>query len=461
MQAWEQFLEQQKGELGAAVVKKWLVPLTVVRYDAANLYLEAKDHFQALWFEEHVRKKAEAELKNNNNRKIKIHLSIAGSAPKVPKPRRKRGAPSQEETPPTFELQFDELDPLLIFDNYLSIHDNLIAYKLLTEVVNNMTSCPVQQPSDKEIISFNPIYLHGLSGSGKSHLLMSAAAALRSAGINAIYCRSDTFTSHVVSAIRAGEMSLFRQTYRNADVLVIDDVHNFSKKGATQEELFHTFNALHLEGKQILLSANCPPSELQHIEPRLVSRFEWGIVLPLQPPQGQDLRSALERKLAAFDLKLPKKSVEAIQQHFRPNLKSYARAVQALILRTHLSEEPVASMQITPQSLKELLKDLISEEKKAEVTPDRICWTVADMYGITVEDIKGKSQKRDTALPRQISMFLCRDKLKMAYAKIGDHFERDHSTVMTSIKKIEEQLSEGNQELISALSSLSHKLDGN
>ena len=256
MRAWENFLTSQESELGTETVHKWLKPLKVLKFDACNLYLEAKDSFQALWFEEHVRKKIHNKLVNNNKKNIKVHITIANqTVPKGAKGKSKKTTATEPQKP-QFQLLFDELDPHCSFEHFVVSERNILPHKLLCKLTGYDPVSGKLVPTSSEFASFNPIYIYGPSGTGKSHLLMATAHALRCKGLNVIYARAETFTEHVVSAIRAGEMSIFRQTYRNIDTLVIDDVHVFSRKGATQEELFHTFNTLHTAGKQIIVSAN-------------------------------------------------------------------------------------------------------------------------------------------------------------------------------------------------------------
>ncbi len=455
MRAWDTFVNKLTLSLGQSVVDKWLTPLKVVKFDAGNLYLEAETEFQISWFEEHVRKLAEAELVNNNFRKIKVHLGLPGQST-PPRGRRRfyrnKKKAAEEKAPSPFHLIFDGLDHEMTFESYHETAPNELAHKLLKEVV------AYEKVGKKDPKGFNPIYLHGLSGSGKTHLLMATAAALQAHGVNAMYVRAETFTNHVVHAIRSAEMSSFRKTYRKADVLLIDDADEFSRKGATQEELFHTFNTLHLENKQIVIAGAHAPKDLQFVEPRLMSRFEWGIVLPLLPPAGKDLEAILEMKLESYNIQLNKKAKEFFLTHFGTGPGSLTKALSALALRLHMEKRTHASDQLTPKALEELLKDVMEEEKKLQVTTDKILWTVAETYGITTQDIVGKSQTRDSSLPRQLSMYLCRTKLKMPFIKIGDLFSRDHSTVMTSVKKIDKQVKTGNQELISTLNSITHKL---
>ena len=338
MQAWNKFLTLQETELGLETVNKWLRPLKVLRFDACNLYLEAKDSFQVLWFEEHIRQKAQARLLNNNSKRIKVHLSIANvKAPTAIKGKVKK-ATAQAVNIQIFNLIFDGLYPYSTFQNFVISEANLLPHKLLCKLAGYDSDTYTLVPGKKELCSCNPIYLYGSSGTGKSHLLIATAHALKQQGLNVIYTRAETFTEHVVTAIRAGEMSTFRQTYRNIDALIIDDVHVFSRKGATQEELFHTFNTLHLAGRQIILSANCSPSELQFIQPRLVSRFEWGIVIPLDLLDKVKIAEVLNKRAAALNYTLHPKIAEFLISTFTSNVKALTRALEALILRSHMSQ---------------------------------------------------------------------------------------------------------------------------
>lgn len=451
MQAWEKFLLHQEKELGLETVNKWLKPLKVINFDACNLFLEAEDRFQILWFEEHIRKKVLAEFKNNNSKSIRIHLNLPES-----KRYQKYSKQKPAEVVSRLSIQYEELNPLCTFQNYALAEENLLTFKLLCGIagVDEQTGNLIKKAS-LELGAFNPVYINGISGSGKTHLLQAVTHALRNHGLKAIYASAETFTDHVVTAIRASEMSHFRQAYRNVDVLIIDDIHILSRKGATQEEFFHTFNALHLEGKQIILSSNVPPAELRLIEPRLVSRFEWGIVLPLAMHTTADLKAILNKKAEALNYYLHPKLVEFLLETFTSNGKYLVRALEALILRTH----DTGKMMTVPVA-KHILADLIAEEEQNTLTPQKILKMVAEQFGIKPEDILGKSQNRDAVLPRQIAMHLCRSELKMPFVKIGEIFSKDHSTVMSSVKIIQKALDSDTTEITSHWYSIFKKIKG-
>jgi len=395
MKEWEQFLSRLEEEMGS--LREWTPK--VVRFDAGNLYLEARDSFQLNWFEEHIRPRLKGFL-NYNQRPIKVHVGAE-----------KKGAFKKEERRP-LSFSADPLDLEMALENFLPSEQNLVAYQLLTEMN-----------------SFNPIYLYGPSGVGKTHLLMGTALALQKKGKRVFFVRAATFTEHVVQAIRLGQMQQFRKVYRDIDALAIDDIHLFSRKTATQEEFFHTFNTLHMMGRLILISANGPPMQLSEIEPRLLSRFEWGISLGLKQ---SDPSLILEKKAALWKMPLTEELKQFLLEKFPRNP---ILALQALTLRSKGTLVHCAMAE-------RLLADLLEKERENQLTPEKLIREVASHYGVTSADLLGKSQTRECALPRQVAMYLCRKRLKMPFQAIGRLFGRDHSTVMSSVKQIQKGIEE-------------------
>lgn len=433
MRAWEQFAAEISGELGEGTSRKWLENLQIKQFDAGNLYLEANDSFQALWFEEHVRPRALQRLKNENGRPIKIHLSVANKPTEAPKGTTQRKGHTRKPSPQRpLSIQSDALDPHLTLDNILAYDGNLLAVRLLGELISG----------DTELNTFNPIYLSGGRGCGKSHFLQGVAAGLRQRGLEVFYVRGQSFTEHVVSAIRANKMSEFRDAYRNTDVLVVDDITVLSGKGATQEEFFHTFNTLHLAGKQIILSAPCSPQELDDIEPRLTSRFEWGIVVPLEKQTREQLEKILQAKAELLHCPISKALISFLMDNFGSSATSLVRALETLVLRVHMNHKGgyLPSTAVEVPLAKHLLADLMKKEKRSLLTPERVLETVAEDYEIAIDEILGKAQNREVVTPRKVAMHLCRTCLRMPFKQIGKVFSRDHSTVMSSVRWVDEAL---------------------
>lgn len=457
MQAWENFLKAQEDTLSKESVAKWLRTLKVVHFDACNLYLEAKDSFQVLWFEEHIRSLVRKELVNNNNRPIKVHLTISDTdAPAKDTAGEKKGNGDDKR----LNFESDDLDPLATFENYYPTLEQHFPLRILHQLTGYNPETRKYDSPSLELATFNPIYLYGTAGTGKTHLLNSIAHAFKKRGLNVLFVRAESFTQHVVKAIRSGEMQKFRNVYRNSDLLIIDDVDLFARRSATQEELFHTFNTLHTSHKQIILSANTPPNLLEAIEPRLTSRFEWGITFKLEKQSDEEIKKILDMRSKALGFPLSEELLDFLITSFKSNIKALFKALDALILRSHMekTERPLHYRLDVPAA-KIHLHDLITEESQTMLCPIKIVRAVADYYGIRSDDIVGKSQKQECTLPRQIAMHICRTKLKMPYIKIGKTFERDHSTVMSSIKQIQKKLDLHDKEVIATLPAILRNLE--
>ncbi|HSX13334.1 MAG TPA: DnaA/Hda family protein [Chlamydiales bacterium] len=396
MQAWEEFLHKMEMKLGKKTIDQWVRSIQITQFDARNLYLESPDPLQINWFEEHIRPLLKNGIFNNNGRPIQVYLN-----------KTKKSEGTIEKAP--FTILSDRLNPELTFENFIASSENMVAFKLLQEAT----------------VSFNPIFLYGPQHTGKTHLLTAAAHLYQSVGKKVFFVRAETFTSHVVQAIRLGHMDQFRSIYRDIDVLIVDDVSCLAKKFATQEEFFHTFNVLHTAGKQIILSSLLPPSKLQEIEQRLLSRFEWGISLLVGRAPSIEI---LTQKAALWKLSYSPELIRYLAEQFA---EDPLLALEALRVRTK------GMSSLTPEKASQFLQDLIAQKKAKMVTSEKIIADTANHFGIRIEDILGKSHKKEFTYPRQIAMYFCRTKLQLPFQKIGSIFKRDHSTVIASIKQIQ------------------------
>jgi chromosomal replication initiator protein len=388
------------------------------------------------WFEEHIRARAKKDFLNNNLRPIKIHLTCNTHATLDDK----SDKPTQNAHLPYIPTQ----DSLLTEYNksqFIFSKGNIILEKLLSQIIS-LDSPP-----------FNPIFLYGGACVGKTHLLQALAQELEKKHSQVLYLRAETFTENLVKAIRSGQMLEFRKFYRNVDILLVDDVQHLGKKNATQEEFFHTFNTLHNQNKQIILSANVAPGALQYIEPRLISRFEWGLSLPITKLDEEDLMLMVENRGRQLGLSLTEASRQFVVEEFSANPKSIHKALEALYLRASSYRKS-----LSPPKIQLILKDLLEAEKKAVLSPDKILASVAEFYGLSCKDIFSKSQTQECTTPRQVAMFLCRTHLKIPFTKIGEYFGRDHSTVIASVRLIEEKMQIKDHDISNAIATIGQKM---
>jgi chromosomal replication initiator protein len=444
MQAWQNFLSHLRQELGDDAIERWLTPLKVDRFDACNLYLKAQNAFQVGWFEEHIRPKIKKKFVNNNHHFIKVHLSLDKEKRERPESDPYGGCAKGKE--PSSFLP-DPIDATATLDSFLPTPANQVAFALLQELAEEKLP----------LGTFNPIFLHGEAATGKTHLLMGVATALQKLGKKVFYVRAETFTAHVVKAIRSGVMIEFRNTYRHVDLLIVDSIQVLARRGATQEELFHTFNALHMIGKQLIISANSPAGLLAEIEPRLISRFEWGISLRLEKLSREQLGNLLNSRCDALDFPLMEDVQFYLLKQFGSSPRALLSALDALVLFVHMRRVR-SSLHLSLEDTKEAVHSLLESEERGALIPQKIISVVAEYYGISPEEIVGKSQTQSCATPRQVAMHLCRDRLKVPYLQLGKIFHRDHSTVMSSIKLIQKRLAAQDRELTAALSILQQKL---
>jgi len=426
MKAWEDFLQTQEKNLGSEAINKWAKPLKIVFFDAGNLYLEAQDSFQLNWFEQHLRPQIRTCFRNNNHRLIKVHLSLSGATT----------AKNKKIWKPVLNLSQDPFNPNCRLTTFFPGQANLTSFSLLQESL--------------EKTLYNPIYLHGPSGSGKTHLLMAAFAFLTEQKKQCFYVTAGTLTNHIVAAMRTGGMQKLRELYRQHDVLLVDDVHQLAHRSATQEEFFNTFNALHLAGKQIILAGRDLPSRLEGIEPRLTSRFEWGLVLPLLCLTVPEQKTFFQKRAQEKKLILSKE-IETFLLHHLTSVKSLQSALETLSIRKGKNE-------ITLPLVQKWLESLLEDQKRQALTPEKIVQATAEIFEIPTSDILGRAQNQTCTTPRQAAMYLCRSMLQMPYLKIATIFSRDHSTVMTSVKRVEKKIGEQDDSMLSTINSIKSRL---
>lgn len=288
---------------------------------------------------------------------------------------------------------------------------------------------------------YNPLFIYGGVGLGKTHLMHSIAHFVIDAYPNSrvLYVTSEEFTNELIESIRNGNntaMTKFREKYRNIDVLLIDDVQFIIGKESTQEEFFHTFNALHSAKKQIVISSDKPPKDMEILEDRIRSRFEWGLIADISTPDYETRMAILRKKEELDGYDLDEEVIKYIATNVKSNIRELEGALNKVMAFANLEKR-----EVTLELAEQVLQDIISPDDKRAVTPDYIINVVSEHFDVPVEDLLSNKRSSRIVFPRQIAMYLCRDMTDTALKAIGKHIgNRDHTTVMHGIEKIEKEL---------------------
>jgi chromosomal replication initiator protein len=283
--------------------------------------------------------------------------------------------------------------------------------------------------------TYNPLFLYGGVGLGKTHLMHAIGHSIKQQNrhLRVAYITSEKFMNELINAIRYDKTPAFRDKYRSIDVLLMDDVQFMAGKERTQEEFFHTFNTLHNDMKQIVISSDCPPREIPTLEERLHSRFEWGLIADIEPPDLETKVAILKRKADLDGIHLPDDIAIFIASKVKSNVRELEGSLVRLVAISSLQGVPISKM-----LAQDALKNIIDSERPEGLTLDRIARTVATYYQMTLEELKSKNNSRAVAVPRQVAMYLCKRLTKSSFPEIGREFGgKHHTTVMHSVDKID------------------------
>ncbi|MCZ0972995.1 chromosomal replication initiator protein DnaA [Streptomyces albulus] len=322
------------------------------------------------------------------------------------------------------------LNPKYLFDTFVIGASNRFAHAAAVAVA--------EAPAK----AYNPLFIYGESGLGKTHLLHAIGHYARSLypGTRVRYVSSEEFTNEFINSIRDGKADAFRKRYRDMDILLVDDIQFLASKESTQEEFFHTFNTLHNANKQIVLSSDRPPKQLVTLEDRLRNRFEWGLITDVQPPELETRIAILRKKAVQEQLNAPPEVLEFIASRISRNIRELEGALIRVTAFASLNRQPV-DLGLTEIVLKDLIPG--GEDTAPEITATAIMASTADYFGLTVDDLCGSSRSRVLVTARQIAMYLCRELTDLSLPKIGAQFGgRDHTTVMHADRKIRALMAE-------------------
>jgi len=454
--AWEQCLEIIKDNISYQKYKSWFEPISPVKLEDNTLTIQVPSQFWYEWLEEHYYGMLRSTLAKVLGKDGKLEYSVvleksdnetenkSVRLPQRPMPpdNNNQGqdikgyneySPGKIENPFVIPgIQKTKIDSNLnsnyVFDRYIEGDCNRLARSAAMAIAENPGSN-----------SFNPFFIYGGTGLGKTHLIQSIGNKVKQEYGNelaVLYISSESFTNEFVQAIRNNRASEFTMFYRQIDVLIVDDIQFFSGKEKTQEEFFHIFNALHQDGKQIILSSDRAPREIPDIEERLISRFSWGLSADLQIPEYETRYAILERKANDNGIELPHDVLEFIAHNFKSNVRDLEGAIIKLLAFASLQHVD----EIEPRMAKQVLKDMI-QESHTTISIEQIQNYVCEYFGIDTNKVREKTRKQEIVEARQIAMYLAKQFTDSSLKTIGLHFGgRDHSTVIHAISTVEERM---------------------
>ena len=325
-----------------------------------------------------------------------------------------------------------DFNPQFSFENFVVGPSNRFAHGAAMAVTNH--------PGDV----YNPLFIYGPPGVGKTHLLYAIANSIRrnNPGANIVYIKVDQFTNELIAAIQSGKNIEFRNKYREADLFLIDDVQFIAGKESTQEEFFHTFNKLYEEHKQIVMTSDRKPSDLLTLEDRLKTRFEWGLLADIQPPDYETRMAIIKNKAKKMNLNLPEDVLNYIAINITNNVRQLEGTVKKIMAYRDLDNMP-----LDLPSISRAIEDMYKNEGSNLPTPNLIIGQVCKFYNVDDVDLRGSKKHKGIAEPRQVAMYLVRKLTNLSLPEIGMQFGKDHSTALYNIRKVENALKDGNSEL--------------
>jgi len=345
---------------------------------------------------------------------------------------------TQTETlPPLLKNMETEAEPDAVPDPGLNIKYTFDSF--IVGPGNRLAQAASQAVAETPARVYNPLFIYGGVGLGKTHLLHAIGNNCYWQNLRVIYVSSEEFTNDLVNAIRTHTTDAFRDKYRNADLLLVDDIQFIAGKESTQEEFFHTFNALRDTGHQIVLSSDRPPRAMVTLEERLRSRFEWGLIVDIQPPDFETRLAILQEKAEHLNVEVPNEVLELIANNVEHNVRELEGALNQVIAVVRLTGQPL-TLETTRSALNNLLP------KRQELSSEEIINAVATYYHLTKEDLQGTRRSRRIALPRQIAMYLMREETEASYPQIGANLGgRDHTTILYGYERIRAQIEQDTQ----------------
>src|SRR6266404_6147777 len=426
---WTTAQEQLRSMLSSDVYNLWFAPLRASAQDHNSIVLEVADDFCEVWLKENYMSLLQDVLAVASGQQLQVRFKVAAPAglpaagALAATAKTKAAQPAPDRNSANHDLNFN---PKNTFDTFVVGNNNNFAYAAAQAVA--------QAPGK----SYNPLFLYGGVGLGKTHLLHAIGqhVVAHRKGARVVYLSSEKFTNEYINAIQNNQLVRFRKKYRQTEVLLIDDIQFLAGKERIQEEFFHTFNALHESHRQIVLTCDRPASVIQGLEQRLVSRFEWGLVTDLQPPDVEMRLAILNKKAQLMGVELPEDVVNFLATRIRTNI----RRLEGALIRV-ASFAALTGKKLTLEVVEGLLREVLHEEGRCSISIEIIQKKVAEHFDIRLADMTSKRRPESIAFPRQIAMFLARQMTEISCNAIGEAFGgRDHGTVLHACRLVKDRM---------------------
>ncbi len=423
---WSKTLETLRSRISEQNINTWIKPIRPIKIMGNQLVIEVPNKFIKDWLKDNYKKMIEETLSQvgtaNYELDIKINKKIKNEIQKGPET-----IEIKSEKKPLRKEYIPNINPKYTFDTFVSGTSNQFAHAAAMAVSRNPAT------------TYNPLFIYGGVGLGKTHLINAIGNEIykNNSETKICYYSSEKFTNELINSLRHAKMDEFRNKFRSIDILLIDDIQFIAGKKSTQEEFFHTFNALYESHKQIIVTSDKFPKEIPDLEERLRSRFEWGLIADIQAPDTETKQAILNMKADQNNIKLPEEVIYFLANSISNNV----RELEGYLIRIG-AYSSLTSTPINIEMAKKVLKDILIENSK-EITIEKIQKKVAEHYQIKIVELKSSKRLKNIVFPRQVAMYICRKLTSLSYPEIGSKFGgKDHSTIIHAIKKIEKIMKE-------------------
>lgn len=436
---WEDACHQLKGILSGDIYERWIAVIQCVGESDDSLSLAVANDFYKVWLEENYLPMIRKAILVVSGKEIELSLGVDSSCFEVSEPKSEVEKKSLISIPSIPRKQCSHnLNPNYTFESFVVGASTQFAHAAALAAANS--------PSR----TYNPLFIYGDVGLGKTHLMQAIGnhIALKKPKSKISYLTCEAFTNEYIDAIQNNNVSAFRKKYRKIDILLIDDIQFLDGKSGLQEEFFHTFNALFENHKQVVLTSDRTPSEMAGLAPRLISRFEWGLVTELGKPDAETRSAILRKKAQLLNMNIDHTLLDYLAERVSSNIRSLEGAL--IRVATFMS---LTNQHVNVQKIDELLHDLLDKELKATINVETIQRTVAEHFDLRMSDMTGKKRSKDIAWPRQIAMHLSRTMTPHSFPVLGEAFNRNHATILYAHDQVSKRVKDdrGLQQTISIL----------